>query len=135
MCRRCWAASLRLWFLCISQLTVELMSEGVQQVGDGVLHADVSEQLGAQRGHAFLLDTTRHNVSKPGQVRVTVQGQAVRRDVAAAVDSCTNTANVHSDGDATHRTRWVLTRPHLLRQTMSQSSKASTYIWMFRRLC
>lgn len=122
------------------------MSEGVQQVGDGVLHADVSEQLGAQRGHAFLLDTTRHNVSKPGQVRVTVQGQAVRRDVAAAVDSCTNTANVHSeqllapfpsccDGDATHRTRWVLTRPHLLRQTMSQSSKASTDIWMFRRLC
>lgn len=82
-------------FLCspISQLTAELVSERVQQVGDGLLHTDISEQLGAQRCHAFILDTTWHNVFKPRQVRVTVEGQAVRRDVATAVDSCQSTVS------------------------------------------
>lgn len=57
-------------------------------MGDGLLHAHVSQQLSAQRRHAFILDTTRHNVPKPGQVRVAVQGETVRRDVATAADPC-----------------------------------------------
>lgn len=87
---RCWAVSLRIWCLCISQLTVELISERVQQVGEDVLHADVPEQLNTQGRHTFILNPTRHNVSEPGQVCVAVQGQAVRRDVATTVDSWKN---------------------------------------------
>lgn len=73
------------WF-SVGQLTVEGVREGVQQVRDGVLHADVSLQLGAQRRHAFILDAARHDVREPRQVGVTVQRHAVRRDVATAVD-------------------------------------------------
>lgn len=75
-------------FRCLSvcQLTVELVSEGVQQMRYGFLHADVSLQLGAQRRHTFTFDAARYNVSEPRQVRVTVQSDAVRRDVPTAVD-------------------------------------------------
>lgn len=54
---------------------------------DGFLHTDVSLKLSAQRRHSFTFDTAWHDVSEPRQVRVTVQSQAVRRDVAATVDS------------------------------------------------
>lgn len=69
-----------------SQLTVEPAPEGVQQVGDGFVHADVPLQLCTQRRHSLALDATRHDVAEPRQVGVAVQRQTVRRDVAAAVD-------------------------------------------------
>lgn len=71
----------------VCQLTVELVSEGVQQVRDGFLHTDVSLQLSAQWCHSFIFDTTRHDVAEPRHVGVTVQSQTVRGDVSAAVDS------------------------------------------------
>lgn len=86
----CSVVSLKCMCFYISQLTVELIFESVQQVGDGLFHTNISEQLSAQWSNAFILNTTRHNVFKPWQVRVTVQGQAMRRDVATAVDSCKN---------------------------------------------
>lgn len=63
-----------------------MVSEGVQQVRDGFLHADVPLQLAAQRRHALPFDAARHDVAEPGQVSVTVQSQTVRCDVTAAVD-------------------------------------------------
>lgn len=64
-----------------------MLPEGVQQVRDGFLHADVSLQLAAQRRHAFPFDAARYDVTEPGQVRVTVQSQTVRCDVTPAVDT------------------------------------------------
>lgn len=72
----------------LAQLTVEMLAEGGQQVGRGLVHAHVSPQLPAERRHAFALDAARNDVGEPGQVRVAVQSQTVGRDVAAAVDPC-----------------------------------------------
>lgn len=83
------------WRFCLRQPAAELLPEGVQQVRDGFLHADVSLQLSAQRRHAFAFDPTRHDVVEPRQVRVAVQSQAVRRDVAAAVDSWEHKHSLH----------------------------------------
>lgn len=69
------------------QLAVELVPEGLQQVGDGLLHADISPQLGTQRRHSFTHNAAGHNVAEPRHVGVAVQRQAVRGDVATAVDS------------------------------------------------
>lgn len=77
--------------ICSSQLTVELQSESVQQMGHCLVDADVPVQLGTQWRHALPLDTTRDDVVKPRQVGVAVQRQTVRRDVAAAVDPCRDT--------------------------------------------
>lgn len=69
------------------QLTVELISEGIQQVRYSFLHGDISLQLSAQRRHSFTFDPARHDVAEPRQVGVAVQSQAVRRDVSTTVDS------------------------------------------------
>ncbi|MEQ2197870.1 hypothetical protein XENOCAPTIV_004449 [Xenoophorus captivus] len=57
----------RFWGFSFSQLTVELLSEGIKQVRDGFLHADVSLQLSAQRSHAFAFNPTRYDVAEPRQ--------------------------------------------------------------------
>lgn len=61
-------------------------------MGHCLVDADVPLQQGTQRRHALPLDTTRDDVVKPRQVGVAVQRQAVRGDVAAAVDPCRDIA-------------------------------------------
>lgn len=53
-------------------MTVELVSEGVQQVRDGLLHINFSLQLSTQWCHPFAFDATRYDVAEPRQVGVTV---------------------------------------------------------------
>lgn len=86
---RWWSSAVLISFRCLSvcELTAEPVSECIQQVRYGFLHADFSLQLSAQRRHSFAFDTTRHDVAEPRHVGVTVQSQAVRRDVAPTVDS------------------------------------------------
>lgn len=90
--------------MSVHQLAGELVSEGVQQPGDGFLHADVSLQLSAQRRHSFTFDAARHDVVEPRHVGVAVQSQTMRRDVSTTVDS-NGTDLVVSDPNSSVRRR------------------------------
>lgn len=78
---------------------------------DGFLHADVPLQLGAHGRHSFTFDTTWYDVAEPRHIGVTVQSQAMRRDVATTVDSDGTDLVVPDPDSGVRRRRRLDTKP------------------------
>ena len=69
----------------LDEVTIEPLHEGLEEVLRGVLVGNELAGLLGEGGDLLTLQPTGHDVFEPRQVIVTVEGQAVGRDVTTPV--------------------------------------------------
>lgn len=88
---------------------VKVLFKGSDQCWAGVIYCHHPPQLSSQWRHALVFNATGHNVIEPAQVRVAVDGNAVRCHVPAAVDTWNRQCNAGgSQGAARLGAEWQL---------------------------